>query len=106
MYNFTEHLKDEKQKAEEKPKKVMSKHLKDFSKTKQASAASSSSDQLMDVLLRLEKQQKKTNFHLTNANFYLRFCAIAAFAIVLYTTINWFLHGHWWFVPMKFTPLN
>jgi hypothetical protein len=39
-------------------------------------------------------------------NFYLRFCAIAAFAIVLYTTINWFMYGHWWFVPMKFTPLN
>jgi hypothetical protein len=66
-------------------------------KIKQASAASSSSDQLEKILLRIETAQNKTNF-------YLRFCAIAAFAIVLYTTINWFMYGHWWFVPMKFTP--
>jgi hypothetical protein len=70
------------------------------------SSTAFSSDQTIEALLRLEKQQKRTNLHLEKANFYLRFCAIAAFAIVLYTTINWFTYGHWWFVPMKFTPLN
>jgi hypothetical protein len=52
-------------------------------KTKQASAASSSSDQLEKILLRIETAQNKTNF-------YLRFCAIAAFAVVLFICFGGF----------------